>query len=629
MYASYFDEEEENDSGELTYEIVGALMRRFKQYSHVSKSWGDPLKDSEIPNLDELAARYNYQSIMAWILEHPDVATESYSEKFSVRWNTSDAVGVSVSETGMTQMLIEKDSKFTPLDMKSGTLSVLTPLENLNHQLASLIVASFPPEKVTGEDGVIKCKPCPCDQQGLYGPSRQYLPYIKFTGKPSTAGGGPIMQAYTTQGGTESIVARVETALNKPIEGTPLKEHKAVVASLARSLEKLKKNKAKFPKWYDPFTTEGEAPRIKLLREINYKPYTTLDAHYIAYTYMATTCGITKRAAYVFDGHYFGDMPAGMAPKIHRLNNLMNCVHYLKSPGVSMSVIPKPIQSLKPLLPLNLPCFTMGANVKLTEDASVGFDQRFRPGVFKHPGVKTANLMVFREMVTDRPMLKEGKIVYSPSNPAHAISESIKAFPYNLNAVVFITVAHPTLWEDPKNFIYPFDLLTGDVMVVRGSTISSSVAGHVPYKVYLNKVSYFMQSRVMYPYSRVSWPQLSEEPFSRIMLKRGSVSASDTAYSFLKAQMDDSEYTWEASELYAEAKDTEVAPPPAQKKLIKVPPKAPVVPVPPPQYEKEEEGDPLAEAEAEGGGLHGGETDDEADELAAMMNAIENDGSEN
>lgn len=627
MYSLYDYDSEEEENTELTYEIVGALMRRFPRYTHVAKTWGDPEKDSSIPNLEELAAKYNYQAIMSWILGHPEAATASYSEKFSSTWNQAEVVGVSMTDQAMMQMVVTREGKTEAIDMKNGALSVMTPMETLNHQLATLMVASFPPEKYKDEKGVPRCRPSVCDVNGLFGPSRQYLPYLKPTGDEETAHGGPLMRAYGAPGGAEGIVARVETAMNKPAKGTVQAEHFGVVRNLATTLATTRKNGAKYPKWYDPYTPYlkgGDPPRMKLLREISYKPFTSVDQHYVAYTYMATTCGVTKRASYVFDGHYFADMPAGMAPKIHRLNNLMNVVHNVKVSGIGLVNLPKPIESLRPLLPLNLPCFTNSANAKLTEKVSTGFDPRYRPGLFKLPTKQGNRILMFRELLTDRPMLKKGKVVYSPSNPRQVIKEHMASFPPSFGIAAFVTVAHPTLWEEPLNYIFPFDLLTGEVFVVRGINVDAKVEGHITYPEYLNVTSHFIHSRMMYPYSRVSWPQLSGQAHARILLKKGEISATDTAYSILKAQMDDSDYQWEPSALYHDLKDTEVTPSAAQQKLIAVPPQPKPAAVAPIVHYEEAEG-PINDENGEAAmdGQDDGDPGEEDDEQVQALKLLQ------
>lgn len=596
--------------------------------SHVSKTWGDPARDAEIPGLDGLAARYGYQQLMAWIMDHPEVAAVSYSEKFNGRWNEAAVVGVSVAETGVLQMLFRSETKVENVGMPQGSLEVTNQLETLNHQLASVVVASFPPEKYKDEVGIPRQRPSVCDNNGLVGPNRQFIPYLDPTSNKATHHGGPIYQAYNTSGGTETVVSRIETVLNKPAEGTPLQEHLGLVRILEKKHRDLKAV-AKFPTWYEPFTQmslfPGKPPvaQLRLLQEIHYKPYKTLDSHYLAYAYMSTTNGVSRRAAYVHDGHYFADMPPGMAGKVHRLNNLMNLVSYLASPGISLSSVPRAIQGLKTLLPLNLPCFTLGAGAKLSKESVAGYDQRFKPGIFLHPPARTPRVIVFRDFVNDRPMFKAGKIVYSPANPQAVIADSVKQFPAHASTVVFVVIAHASLWDDELNFIMPFDMLTGEVLVARGMEICNALAGHMKYGEYLAKASYFMQSRTVYPYSRISWPQLNGEPFSKILLKHGDVSASDTAYSLMKAQLSDEAYKWAPSDLYVGLKDTPILPPKASAALIKKPLVEPVV-VSPSDIDYEEGGEDEWGGVSAAGPIGVEEGEDEDAMLAAMTNILEN-----
>jgi len=574
----------------LTPELVGVLLRQMPKISHPAKNWGDPEKDHVYKDrLPELLARYDLSAIMTWILSNPNAGAYSYGAKIATRWNAAHAVAVDVTNSGVPVVHYGGAAKNESVEVVHGAIKVCTNMEILNHQLASLMVAINPqgPDKSTLP---YDFRPIPCDPQGNMGPSCIAIPFLPERKdsagkvKPESQHGGPLYKAYThNTGGTESLVARLETVLNKPpeIDVSVGAQHKSICDLLAL---KCAEEGVKAPKWFAPFETRViNNVSMKVLQyqtTFSEKVFTDLDQYYLAHTYMSNTCGTSKRASYVYDGHFFCDLPAGMAHKIHILDNLMNFVHLVGGRGVDVTTMPAELKCVASLLPLNLPCFAPyyesehvlpGGKkkkrgkaaitpVQAPQPVSTFHDPRFRPGLY-HSTQQMTGLVMFRTMEYDRPSRKDKVTVYTPQRPGDVIQNQFANWPPRAGCpTAYITIAHSQLWASPENFIYPLDFLSGLVMVARGDRVSANSPAHWPYKMYLNMVSKFIHTRAVYPYSRLSWPQISGIKTSRVALKKGDISASDVSLAEIKAQFSaGGAYVWAVDE--AQYVDMDFSPP--------------------------------------------------------------------
>lgn len=568
---------------ELNAQVVGALLRAMPKISHPAKHWGDPALDALIPNFKALQAKYDYTAIIAWVFANHASVTTTYSDKFSAHWNLSDQIAVDLSDKAVPRMHAYQKSEYKVTPMSRGILGVSSSMEQLNHQLACLVVASCPPQSVElkgYEEKVVK--PVPCDQTGTFGPSANVITYMeeqtdeRGNVDPDTKEGGPIYRAYADKrGGTEGIVSRIEASFNKPKKFSPLVQHTSFCNLMNHEIKIAKDEGKKFPLWYNPFeevaTAKGVATKLTYQKTVPFKPFKTVDGHYITYQVMSNTCGVVGRAAYVHDGHFFADLPPGMAEKVHRLNNLMNFCYYANIKLVNITNLPPPIDKLKQLLPLNLPCMSHVAKKELPRAIVLKeepfHDARFIPGIFKpykeKKGEPALRVLNFRSIEWKRPSVTKTGVTYTPANPALEITEMVKDFPTKLGGcLAVVTVAHPTLWGSKDNYIRPYDLLQGLVIVARASWLTPKTEGHVEYQAYLALTSRFMQSRILYPYTRVPWPQLSGEAHSRVVLKKGNVAASDTVMSLVISQlMGEATYEWVTdNKIYEEAFTADVAP---------------------------------------------------------------------
>jgi len=605
MYGQYYDQKKaQPEEPELTKQIVGALMRRFRGIGHPSQQWGNPALDSQILNLDQLAAKYDYSTLMQWILKNHATMNKTHTSRWSVQWNASEVVAASVVETVPVMSVVEK-RQVKDIPMNRGILEAGSILEQLNHQLASTIVAMSPPADEKLKEGT-KTRPVPCDPKGMVGPSVNALPYlpevyVQGNLVEESARGGMLYRAYEEKaGGVEGIVSRIESGLNAPPDNvSPLEYHTQICNCLQVNIEQARKQVAPMPRFFNPFKTvqltdpqgvKKDISRLNYQLTIPEGTFASLDEYYRMQNYIANTCGIESRAGYVYDGHYFADMPPGLARKVHVLGNIMDAVYYCGTPFINYDYLAGPLAKLKTLLPLNLKCMSSSATKVGTEKSANEFhDERFSPGLFVWQGAYQAT---FRPLEQKAPVQKNKVTVYTPANVAETIRINIKIAPsrrYNL--LIYPVYAQPSIWEDKDNFVYPLNFATGMVLVIRGSSlngISSKTPGHVTMQAYLRLTHRFLTTRIMYPYTRMSWPQVSGMKHARVVLKYGDIGANDYAHAAVISELLGSGFAWGTDDaLYDSVQKTDI-------KIFKehvgsvVTPK-PLIVVPPVELATEEE----------------------------------------
>jgi len=321
-----------------------------------------------------------------------------------------------------------------------------------------------------------------------------------------------------------------------------------------------------FPDTFSPiaFTNVNSTPtaRLQFQSQIPAKVFPSLDALYYAQSYMAKTIGVNNRAGHVHDGHYFCDMPPGMAKKVHVLGNIMDALVGIGRPFVRLDTVGGYLSKLKILLPLNVNCVSPTGSTKWSKELKPsGFsDPRFVAGHFLP--AKGMSYVMLRYLPDDKaPTISGSKVVYSPANMKDFINDNLKLVPSEQSIVGFVCHAQPSLWTDARNCIAPLNYVDGMVVVFRGGQVSNKSAAHVPLDTYLLRASKFFHSRAWFPYTRVPWPQTSGLRHARVVLKYGTVSAVDVAFSEImtalmsgKAQYEDN------SDVYKTAWSKDIAP---------------------------------------------------------------------
>lgn len=540
----------------LTPQIVGALLRRRRDITHAAQGWGDASLDSQIPNLALLETQYPLTHLMQWIVDNHVGYDMSYIARWNEHWNKTEAVAVDMSGSQVPLMLAMIKGEMDVKPMNRGILDVGKPTEQINHQLASALVAMNPPQNNKMVDGD-KCRPSICDSQGVLGPSVILFPLIPEerddTGKvnPKTAEGGPLAQAYTSRsGGTEGIVSRIEGFLNTPEPGqSVMGQHTDVCNVLYQAINIARHEDKALPAWFNPFSMREyngqDRARMVYVTTFPDKSFRSVDTMYNGLTLMSRTCGVKSRAGYVHDGHFFSDMPPGIARKIHVIGNVMDAVYFAGTPFVRVDTVGGYLAKVKALLPLNMSCISPNATVAWSPHLKhAGLtDGRFIAGTFVP--FKNCKTLMFRYLDQGAPTLKDKKIVYSPANAAVAIQENIKLVPCQAGTTIaYILYAQPSLWTDKNNFIRPLNYCDGMVMVLRCVGLGSNSVGHVTEAEYRTQASKFFYSRVMYPYTRLPWPQVSGVPHSRVVIRKGQISVTDDAYTKVVTELFEGSYEW-------------------------------------------------------------------------------------
>lgn len=576
---------------ELTPQLVGALMRRYTHITHVSQTWGDKSQDSAIPNLEQLANAYPYAALMKWIAENHHGIEKSYASRWSTKWNESEKVAFTAEDSGVMLMLQQINGKTKELEVARGMLAVDTVNEQLNHQLACAIVSMSPPVEETLSTGKVM-RPGIGDVTGKIGCPVNVVPYLPPDNSTPLAArvsrdGGPLIRAYAAKnGGVEGLVSRLEAALNAPEDCTVMEMHSGVCLCVHQTIEKQRATLT-FPETFAPIsfaaTKSGPIARLQFQTQLPAKVFPSLDVMYYSQSYMAKTIGISHRAGHVHDGHYFCDMPPGMARKVHMLGNLMDALVGIGRPYVRLDTVGGYLAKLKVLLPLNVNCASPTGGTKWAKNlVPSGFaDKRFVAGHFIP--TKGMTYVLFRYLPDDKaPTLSGSKVVYSPASMRDQINDNLKLVPSDQSIVGFVCHAQPSLWADAANCVVPLNYVDGMVIVFRGHTIGKTSPAHHPLDLYLKRASQFFQSRVWFPYTRLPWPQVSGRSHARVVMKLGTVSAADVAFSeILTALMAGTASYEDTSDLYEVAWAKDIAP--AFKAVVVPPapvPEAPQLPEP-------------------------------------------------
>jgi len=544
---------------ELDYQIVGALLRTYPKVSTAAKRWGDPQKDSLIPRLDELRVKYPLAKLLIWAAENVRGYEATYSNRWDEKVVKSDYVGLAVEDDKLA--ILTKEKEETHVDAMPRAMLKGEPIQNAAHQLANLMVALNPPAKQAHGDIKVNI-PTPCDPKGVLGCPIDVTPYVRekmVNGQIDsvTKNGGPFYQAYAhSPAGVAGIAAKIETIVLSPPDGTdPRDQYHDLCAHVKTVMDlhdKKSTEKEKIHDWMRVCTVNQDTGKVGL-DIVGYeckKVFGSLETCYKGRDLMATTAGLGSRAGYIYDGHFFCDMPPGLARKVHIVGNVMSVLKSLPVtvPFVRIDTVSGMIKDIKTLLALNVHCIDQGSTTdyRNIQHMKVTGDKGFMPGVYVP--YKGMEYFSFRHLSGIKPpSVSKTGVVYSPVDVAEAIKTNLKLLPPATGeTVAYVVYAQSTLWLE-NWYVAPYNFNEFQVMVVIGRDVGPKTSRYVSEKEFLRLATLFFYSRITFPYSRMSWPLVSGLAHPQVTLKRGVVNAGDdTTAKFLSEMALDETFTREA-----------------------------------------------------------------------------------
>lgn len=392
--------------------------------------------------------------------------------------------------------IVTKTNEVQKYKVTDSLPEVDNPFKQQVYKLASAYVLLNPP-LLKGE---VICSPIEKEEHrqglGLYVP--KLVSQERWFNERTKQYEGPFEGIYRP--GNKTTISQVEAVINTLPQTT-----KERVEFYSRIMDRIapKYNNSKYP-MHRIFNLRSQGPPIieRYRGAIDFKhDETSLWQQYTHFNNFA-------RVKDVYEPYYFCLLPPGTAEKALTLSYLRWIMQKIGAAGIYGGSMSTQWSYIKALAARNV-AISMSNSTRKLDDDCVGEYETFSP---------TLRLEDMEGMAAPT-VTSSGVVLFTPSDPSRSLDQLVPRLS-KMKAAGFYGVAafyHPSLVK-PGWGVFPLNMKAGIVLCVYGQEMHGFTADQLT-----TMFSKFVTGRILYPYTRRSWPILASDfTFRPVVLKNGT-----------------------------------------------------------------------------------------------------------